>query len=68
MRFIRTCPLPMAVSQQQRWFEIAATLGVTDTEGFYLFAVAMVNLIAASAEYLLLIALWRPYSLSRQKP
>lgn len=59
MRFIHTYPLPMPPDHQHKLLVISDELGVRDPESLYLSAVAMVNLIAATIEYRLLVSLWR---------
>lgn len=61
MRFIHTYPLPMPMAQQRYLIAISETFGVNDYEGFYLSAVAVVNLIVAAIEYTLIMKLWRHY-------
>lgn len=59
MRFIHTYPLPMPPDQQHQLFAISQKLGIRDPDDFYLSAVSIVNLIAATIEYALSIRLWR---------
>jgi len=58
MRFIHTYPQPMPPEQLQYLFAISRTLGLRDPDDFYLSAVAIVNLIAATVEFKLLMRLW----------
>lgn len=59
MRLIHTYPLPMPPDQQHQLFVLSRKLGIRDPDGLYLSAVAIVNLIAATIEYALLMMLWR---------
>ncbi|WP_028232335.1 hypothetical protein [Paraburkholderia mimosarum] len=58
MRFVHTYPLPMTTDQQQRLLELSSRFGVSDSETFYLAVVAVINLLLAALEYLLMMKLW----------
>ncbi|MFD1554475.1 hypothetical protein ACFSHT_02385 [Paraburkholderia silviterrae] len=66
MRFIHTYPLPMPVNQQHYLIAISQMFGVRDYDGFYLSAVALVNLIVASIEYALIMKVWKYVSVRRK--
>jgi hypothetical protein len=59
VRFIHTYPLPMAPEHQHQLFVLSRKLGVRDPEDLYLSAEVIVNLIAATIEYILVMRLWR---------
>ena len=59
MRFIHTYPYPMPPDHQHQLFVISRTIGVRDPGDLYISTVVIVNLIAASIEYSLLLKLWR---------
>jgi hypothetical protein len=61
MRYIHTYPLPMTLPQQNYLIVISGKFGVRDYEGFYLSAVAIVNLIVAAFEYVTIMKLWHRY-------
>ncbi|MGN6087134.1 hypothetical protein [Trinickia sp.] len=58
MRFVHTYPLPMPPDQQQKLFLISQELEIRDPDDLYLSAVAIVNLIVASMEYVLIAKIW----------
>lgn len=59
MRFIHTYPYPMPPGHQHQLFVISRTIGIRDPGDLYIASVVIVNLIAASIEYALLMKLWR---------
>ena len=61
MHYIHTYPLPMPPEHLHLLFVLSEKLDVRDPEELYLSAVAIVNLIAATVEYTLLVRLWRLY-------
>jgi hypothetical protein len=59
MRFIHTYPLPMPPEHQHQLFVISRKLNIRDPEDLYLSTLAIVNLVAATIEYRLIMKLWR---------
>lgn len=57
MRFIHTYPQPMPPDQQHQLFAIARKLNIRDPDDLYLSTVSIVNLIAATVEFKLLMRL-----------
>lgn len=67
MRFIHTYPLPMPPDHQHKLSTLSQKMGIVDPGDLYVSAVGIVNLIAATVEYRLLMRFWRKTQRRRER-
>lgn len=66
VRFIHTYPLPMPPDHQHKLSMLSQRMGIIDPGNLYVSAVGIVNLIAATVEYRLLMRFWRKMQRRRE--
>jgi hypothetical protein len=65
-RYVHTYPIPMTPDQQQQLIVISEKFGVDDYELFYIGAMALVDLVATTVAYVLIMKLWRFFKVRHQ--
>lgn len=66
VRFIHTYPLPMPPDHQHKLSMLSQRMGIIDPGNLYVSAVGIVNIIAATVEYRLLMRFWRKMQRRRE--